>query len=149
MKLIRQAAKEDLQRIAEIEVFNYRLHFYPIFQDDAFYFQELTVAGLAARYEKDFSRFYVYDDGAVKGFIRISGQEVEKLFVEPVLQNHSIGSRLLLFAVNNHQADRLWALQKNTAAIRFYERHGFQATTQTKYEEGTTELLVLLKRETH
>ena len=38
MKNIRKATQKDLARIAEIEVFNYRLNFYPIFKDDDFLF---------------------------------------------------------------------------------------------------------------
>ena len=41
MNYIRQAKYDDLDRIAEIFVFNYRLNFYPIFRDDGFYFEEL------------------------------------------------------------------------------------------------------------
>ena len=36
MDYIRQAKIEDLERIAEIFVFNYRLNFYPIFKDDCY-----------------------------------------------------------------------------------------------------------------
>ena len=33
---IRKANRNDLSRIAEIQVFNYRLYFYPIFKSDSF-----------------------------------------------------------------------------------------------------------------
>ena len=45
--MIRRARTDDLNRIAEIEVFNYRLKFYPIFLDDEFYFGELQVPNVA------------------------------------------------------------------------------------------------------
>ena len=48
--MIRRARTDDLNRIAEIEVFNYRLLFYPIFLDDEFYFGELQVPNVAKRY---------------------------------------------------------------------------------------------------
>ena len=35
---------------------------------------------------------------------------------------------------------------KNTKAIAFYQRHGFQMTGQKKFEKGTTEYIVELKR---
>ena len=79
-------------------------------------------------------------------FLKIEGTYIARLFVEPVLQNASIGSQLLEYAVNEHNADHLWALEKNTRAIRFYERNGFIATGEKKLEDGTTEYLVLLKR---
>ena len=144
--LVRKATAGDLSRIAEILVFNYRLYFYPIFQSDEYYFDELCVPSLMQEYESCLDSLYVYDDGVVKGFIRIEGTYIARLFVEPVLQNASIGSRLLEYAMKEHNADHLWALEKNVKAIRFYERHGFTATGEKKLEEGTTEYLILLKK---
>ena len=144
--MIRKAEKKDLSRIAEIQIFNYRLYFYPIFQSDEYYFAELQVPSLMHNYENELDSLYVYDDGVVKGFIKIEGTYIARLFVEPVLQNASIGTRLLEYAVNEHEADHLWALERNVKAIRFYERNGFNVTGEKKLEEGTTEYLVLLRR---
>ena len=145
--LIRKANRNDLSRIAEIQVFNYRLYFYPIFRSDEYYFDELRVPSLMREYESGLDSLYVYDDGVVKGFIKVEGTYIARLFVEPVLQNASIGSRLLEYAIQEHNADHLWALEKNEKAIRFYKRHGFIATGEKKPEEGTDEYLVLLKRQ--
>ncbi len=145
--MIRKAEKKDLSRIAEIQIFNYRLYFYPIFKSDEYYFAELQVPSLMKDYENELDSLYVYDDGVVKGFTKIEGTYIAKLFVEPVLHNAEIGTRLLEFAVNEHHADHLWALEKNTKAIRFYERNGFVFTGEKKLEEDTTEYLILLKRE--
>ena len=144
--MIRKAVYDDLSRIAEIQIFNYRLYFYPIFRSDQYYFDELRVPTLMREYEAGLDSLYVYDDGAVKGFIKIEGTYIAKLFVEPVLQNASIGSQLLEYAVKEHGADHLWALEKNERAIRFYERHGFFATGERKQEDGTDEYLVLLRK---
>ena len=144
--IIRKADINDLSRIAEIQVFNYRLFFYPIFKSDDYYFNELRVPSLMQEYESGLDSLYVYDDGVVKGFIKIEGTYIARLFVEPVLQNASIGSQLLEYAIKEHNADHLWALEKNAKAIRFYERHGFTVTEEKKLEDGTSEYLVLLKR---
>ena len=144
---IRKAECKDLARIAEILVFNYRLFFYPIFQSDEYYFDELSVPALMKKYETELDSLYVYDDGVVKGFIKIEGTYIARLFVEPVLQNAAIGSRLLEFAVQEHRADHLWALEKNVKAIRFYARHGFFTTGEKKFEDGTSEYLILLRRQ--
>ena len=143
---VRKANRNDLSRIAEIQVFNYRLYFYPIFKSDEYYFDELRVPSLMREYESGLDSLYVYDDGVVKGFIKIEGTYIARLFVEPVLQNASIGSQLLEYAIREHSADHLWALEKNAKAIRFYEKHGFTATGEKKPEDGTDEYLVLLKR---
>ena len=143
--IIREAKLDDLARIAEIEVFNYRLNFYHIFQDDTFYFQEIQVLNVINENKKRLGQLWVFDeDGVVKGFMWVDSQQIKKLFVEPVLQSRGIGSRLLEYAVDKLGATYLWALEKNTRAIAFYQRYGFQTTEEKMLEEGTTEYLVKL-----
>ena len=128
MNYIRQAKINDLVRIAEIFVFNYRLNFYPIFQEDIFYFEELTVFNMVESFAKELDSIWVYDDGVVKGFIQIEKREVKRLFVEPVLQGKAIGTELLEYGIVEMDANHLWALEKNIKAIAFYQRHGFDTT---------------------
>ena len=143
--IIREAKLDDLARIAEIEVFNYRLNFYHIFQDDNFYFQEMQVLNVINENKKRLGQLWVFDeDGIVKGVMWVDSQQIKKLFVEPVLQSRGIGSELLEYAVDKLGATYLWALEKNTRAIAFYQRHGFQTTEEKMLEEGTTEYLVKL-----
>ncbi|MBR3297638.1 MAG: GNAT family N-acetyltransferase [Clostridia bacterium] len=149
LKNIRKAEIGDAFRLAEIEVFNYRLNFYPIFKTDGYFFGELSVPVLIGEYEKDGAlteRSFVYDDGIVKGFIRVRDRHIEKLFVEPVFQRKGIGERLLLFAVSELGANELLVLEKNEKAIRFYERHGFCLTSEKQRVDDTEENLVLMKR---
>ena len=54
--------------------------------------------------------------------------------------------RLITFAIEKFDADHLWALEKNTRAIAFYNRHGFQWTGTKQLEAGTTEYLMELRR---
>lgn len=143
---IRKAATDDLARIAEIEIFNYRLNFYPIFRSDWFYFRHLQVPYLMERYRDELDSFLVYDDGVVKGFLQARDGEVKKLFVEPVLQGQSIGARLLEYAVAEQDVRFLWALERNQRAIAFYQRHGFRLTGERKPEEGTDAFLVRMER---
>ena len=102
MKNIRKATLEDLARIAEIIIFNYRLNFYPIFKNDDYYFNELQVPKLMKQYESVVCDMWVYDDGAIKGVIQIENEEIKRLFVEPVLQGKSIGGTLLKYAIDKH-----------------------------------------------
>ena len=146
MAFIRPATAKDLARIAEIEIFNYRLNFYPIFRCDEFYFDELQVPSLMEQYETALPQLWVYDDGVVKGFIKVENQQLQKLFVEPVLQGQSIGAALLAFPIAQLDVRFLWALEKNVRAIAFYQRHGFRVTTDRQLEDDTTEYLVRLER---
>ncbi len=146
MKYIRRATIDDLVRIAEIFVFNYRLNFYPIFQEDTFYFGELTVSNMVESFTKELDSIWVYDDGVVKGFIHIEKREVRRLFVEPTLQGKAIGAELLEYGIAEKDVNSLWVLEKNIKAIAFYKRHGFDTINEKKYEEDTIEFLVRMER---
>ena len=122
---IRPATAADLPRIAEIEVFNYRLYFYPIFRSDEFYFGEVTVPNLMQSRAAFIPDMLVYDDGVVKGFLHYGGDEVRRLYVEPVLHSQGIGAALLEYAVRELGVIHLWALEKNERAIAFYRSRGF------------------------
>ena len=82
MTCIRPAEAKDICRLSEIEVFNYRLNFYPIFLNDEFYFSEYTVENLTSVYHQNpetLKNTCVYDDGCVKGFIRVSGNDPRRI----------------------------------------------------------------------
>lgn len=146
---IRKAASKDLSRIAEILVFVKRINYRPIFQDDAYSFGELQVLSVAERYGASdiLSHIWVYDDGIVKGMIRVENEEVRELYVDSFFQGQGIGAKLMEFAKETYSVRCLWALEKNHRAIHFYERHGFYKTDIRKPEDGTTEYLVLLERQ--
>ena len=146
---IRPATAADLPRIAEIEVFDYRMNFYPIFRSDEFYFDEMTVPKLMPLRADFIPDILVYDDGVVKGFLPYGGDDVRRLYVEPVLQGQGIGAALLEYAIRELHVSRLWALEKNERAIAFYARHGFRPNGERKLEEGTDEYLIRLERSPH
>ncbi|GFI44005.1 MAG: GNAT family N-acetyltransferase [Dorea sp.] len=145
---IRKATVQDLSRIAEILVFVKRINYRPIFQNDAYSFGELQVLAVAEEYGAPdiLGHIWVYDDGIVKGMIRIVDLEIKELYVDCFFQGQGIGADLMEFAKNKFSVSFLWALEKNDGAIRFYMRHGFHKTDTKKFEEGTTEYLVLLER---
>ena len=146
MGRIRKAQPKDLTRIAEIQIFNFRLYFYPIFLNDGYYFGELQVPALMKQYEGLLDQFIVYDDGVVKGFARIVGTELKKLYVEPVLQGSAIGAKLLEYAMAEYGIDHLWVLAQNTRAIAFYKRHGFHLTGDRMPEDDTEKYLLRMER---
>ena len=148
MNPIRPATPQDASRVAEIIVFNNRLNYFPIFEDEGFSFGTVQVVPLANEFLSDPERVehtWVYDDGVVKGMMTAARGEIEKLYVEPAFQNQGIGSALLEYALSTLGARWLWALEKNEGALRFYARHGFAPTGERKLEDGTPEYLVKLK----
>ncbi len=149
MSYIRKAVPGDAGRLSEIEVFDYRLHFYPLFRTDAYFFSELNVPVLMQEYRNMpelIERTFVYDDGVVKGFMRVNGEEIEKLFVEMAFQGKGIGSALLNYAIIHTEARWLLVLEKNERAIRLYERFGFLVTENRQRVDDTKEFLVRMER---
>lgn len=143
---IRRATAEDAGRIAELIVTNYRVNFYRFFKNDEFYFKELNVLDTAKEYTEEpgaIENTYVYDDGVVKGLIYINGSEIVKLYVEPQFQSCGIGRELLSFAVEEKQADWLWALEYNERGIAFYKRNGFELTGEKMIEDEWVPLVKL------
>lgn len=147
---IRKAEVRDLSRIAEILVFVKRINYRPIFQNDAYSFGELQVLNVAREYAapERLEQMWVFDDGIVKGLMRIEGEEIKELYVDHFFQGQGVGAQLIEFAKERFSCRCLWALEKNTGAIRFYRRHGFEPTGIRRPEEGTAEYLVLLERKT-
>ncbi len=146
---IRKARVDDLSRVAEIFVFNNRINYFPIFQDETFSFGELQVVSLINNYlikDEIINNIFVFDDGLIKGFVQMNKTEICKIYVDTFFQGRGIGSQLIEYAVKEFYADNLWALEKNRRAISFYQKHGFSLTGERKFEEGTTEYLVRLKR---
>lgn len=145
---IRQATVKDISRIAEILVFVKRINFRPIFKNDDYSFGELQVLSVAKEYARPdiLNHIWVYDDGIVKGLIRVEDEEIRELYVDSFFQNQGVGAELIEFAKSNFPVQFLWAIEKNAGALRFYEAHGFHRTDIKKYEEGTTEYLIMMER---
>lgn len=70
---------------------------------------------------------YVYEnDREIQGFIGLNGEYIEGIFVSSEMQSRGIGKRLLDFVKTKKTKLRLNVYQKNTGAIRFYQREDFQ-----------------------
>lgn len=82
---------------------------------------------------------YVYEDDTTKqidGFIGLSEDYIEGLFVREDVQSNGIGKQLLEY-VKSVKADMsLRVYQKNTRAIRFYQREQF--VIRSENTDGST-----------
>lgn len=84
---------------------------------------------------------YVYEDDTTKqinGFIGLSNDYIEGLFIRGDVQGHGFGKQLLEYVKNIKPNVKLCVYQKNKRAIRFYNREGF-AVESEKIDENTSE----------
>jgi GNAT superfamily N-acetyltransferase len=87
--------------------------------------------------------------GRIVGFIAVSGEWVEQLYLDPAWTGQGIGSRLLAHANSGMAVVKLHCFQANSGARRFYERHGFRAEAfgdGSANEEGLPDILYVLRR---
>ena len=80
---------------------------------------------------------YVYEDGKmIQGFVGLSNEYIEGIFVSDEMQSCGIGKLLLDYIKNKKVRLRLNVYQKNTRALSFYQREGFDI--QCEGFDGTT-----------
>ncbi len=149
MNHIRKSVIQDASRLAEILIFTKRMNYRKIFRDDKVSFGEMQVFPLVQDYianPEKLENIWVYDDEFVKGMVHIEGNQLIELYVDSFFQNQGIGTRLVEFAIQKFNISKLFVLEKNSGAIRFYQRHGFSLTQERQLEEGTTEYIVKMER---
>jgi len=147
---IRKAAPQDASRLAEILIFTKRVHYRDIFRNDKVSFAQMQVLPLAQDFlarPEALEGIWVYDDGFVKGMLHVEGDEVKELYVEPFFQHQGIGAKLMEFAIKSCGARRLFVLEKNQNAIRFYQGQGFALTGERQLEPGTAEYIVKMEKD--
>ena len=84
---------------------------------------------------------YVYEDDATRkihGFIGLSGDHIEGLFIRADVQGYGYGRELLKYVKNIKSNMTLSVYQKNERAIQFYKREGF-AVESEKIDDNTNE----------
>lgn len=68
----------------------------------------------------------------IAGFAGVASGKVEMLFIHPDYRGQGIGKRLLMFAINELNAERLDVNEQNTQAIGFYFKQGFEAVGRSE-----------------
>lgn len=73
----------------------------------------------------------VKDNQELVGFCAFKEDWVEHLYLLPTHVGKTLGRSLLKKAQESHALLQLWVFQRNSRAISFYERNGFQKVRET------------------
>ncbi len=87
------------------------------------------------------AEIYVHEDDNTKqinGFIGLSDNYMEGLFIKSDAQSQGFGKQLLEYVKNIKTDMKLSVYQKNVRAIRFYKREGFSIVSE-KIDDNTKE----------
>jgi len=77
----------------------------------------------------------VEDDKVPIGFMGITYQYLEMLFISPERRGQGIGRDLLQYGVNNYSVNKLAVNEQNPQAKGFYEHMGFEVYKRTELDE--------------
>ena len=119
--MIREFRKVDINKVAEIWLdTNIKTHYFISAQYWKSNFELVKELLLQAT-------VYVYEDKQeIQGFIGLSNEYIEGIFVSAEMQSQGIGKILLNYVKGKRNKLILNVYQKNTRAISFYQREGFE-----------------------
>ena len=119
--MIRKLQKADINKVADIWLnTNIKAHYFIPAQYWKSNFELVKELLLQAT-------VYIYEDHQdIQGFIGLNDEYIEGIFVSYELQSHGIGKILLNYAKDRRNKLLLNVYQKNTQAISFYQREGFE-----------------------
>ena len=119
--MIRELRKVDINKVADIWLdTNIKTHYFISAQYWKSNFELVKELLLQAT-------VYVYEDKQeIQGFIGLSNEYIEGIFVSDEMQSQGIGKALLNYAKDKRSKLLLNVYQKNTRAISFYQREGFE-----------------------
>ena len=118
--MIRKLLNEDIDRVADIWFkTNLKAHF---FIPEQYWISNYEfVKEMLPQAE-----VYVYeDDKMIQGFIGVSDEYIEGIFVSDEMQSRGIGKILLDYIKDKKDRLQLKVYQKNVRAMSFYQREGF------------------------
>jgi len=72
-----------------------------------------------------------FESGTLVGSIAFREGWIDQLYILPCAQGRGIGTALLNVARSDAENLSLWTFQRNAAARRFYEQHGFVVVKET------------------
>ena len=119
--MVRKLQKTDIDRVAYIWLdTNLKAHYFisaQYWKDNFELVKEMLLQ----------AEVYVYEsDQKIQGFIGLSNEYIEGIFVSDEMQSQGIGKILLNYAKEKRKKLLLNVYQKNAQAISFYQREGFE-----------------------
>lgn len=70
----------------------------------------------------------------ITGFIGIADDNLEMLFINPVLRGTGVGKELLIYAIEQQKVKRVDVNEQNVQAIGFYKHMGFGVVNRSEFD---------------
>lgn len=123
--------KEDYETLVGIWERSVKTTHYFLKDED---FKEIKSA-LIPEYFPNVDLHAIADDGVYIGFIGLSPDSIEMLFIDPDRHGQGYGSALVEFA-KRHGATKVDVNEQNPSALNFYKANGFRITGRDETDES-------------
>ena len=74
------------------------------------------------------------EQGSITGFLGVSDQKIEMLFIDPQYMRKGIGKLLTRFAIEELRLSAVDVNEQNEEALQFYQRLGFTVTKRNNVD---------------
>lgn len=88
------------------------------------------------KYLDKVSLFGVKQRGVLKGFLGVSSENIEMLFVEPACFGLGIGKNLVNYAIGELGKTKVDVNEQNERAFNFYKKLGFSVVSKSEFDSS-------------
>jgi putative acetyltransferase len=131
MHNIRKATEADNAQLLELWEQSVLATHHFLAADDVVFYRALLKEYLPA-----LEVYVTASEGTISGFIALSENMVQALFVNPGNMNSGIGKALMMFAINEKNVDRVDVNEQNQTAVAFYKRLGFEVVSRQAVDDS-------------
>ena len=124
-------SKADYQTLIGIWEAAVRATHHFLTEEDITIYKELILT----TYFDDVDLYCSTDENVITGFLGLSGDTIQMLFIDPKFHGHGIGKKLIKFAVEDKACTKVDVNEQNKQAVGFYEHLGF-VTKQRFHEDA-------------
>jgi len=102
------------------------------FKEEDFEFYKLRMP-----YYLDNLSLFAYRDikGKIKGFLGVSKEKVEMIFVDTLSREQGIGKKFMGFAINNLKISKVDVNEQNKKAVAFFNHLGFKVIGRSEFDK--------------
>ncbi|WP_293312223.1 GNAT family N-acetyltransferase [Pedobacter sp. UBA5917] len=130
--LIEQAAKKDYQELITIWESSVRATHHFLSESDIVTYRELILD----QYFDQVQLYSAKEDGKISGFIGISGEAIQMLFIHADARGKGLGKKLIDFVKKEHGINTVDVNEQNDQAVGFYEKLGFVTVSRSELDDA-------------
>ena len=122
-ELIREASSEDYADVIRVWEASVRATHHFLDPEDITFYKSIIPEALPQ------VKLFIYEiEGQVAGFMGVSGNTLDMLFIDPAYRRKGIGSKLFQYAQSEFQISKVDVNEQNQQAVDFYLKTGFVQT---------------------